>query len=68
MVREFKATPRNVAILLIDRPDIDIAAHEKAVKQSLALLAAQSYLPRPAKMFLSFSLSTPSTNLQKIAR
>lgn len=50
-VREFKATPRNVAILLIDRPDIDIAAHEKAVKQSLVLLAAQSYLQQSGEVF-----------------
>ena len=50
-VREFKATPRNVAILLIDRPDIDIAAHEKAVKQALALLAAQSYLQQNGEVF-----------------
>ena len=51
-VREFKATPRNVAILLIDRADIDdIAAHEKAVKQSLALLAAQSYLQQNGEVF-----------------
>lgn len=43
-VREFKSTPRNVAVLLIDRPDIDIAAHEKAVKQALGILVSQSYL------------------------
>ncbi len=37
-VREFKATPRNVAILLIDRPDILTSAqHEKAVREALAL-------------------------------
>src|SRR3954454_8400773 len=45
-VREFKATPRNVAILLIDRPDLDIRAHELAVKEALALLESQSYLQR----------------------
>ncbi len=45
-VREFKTTPRNVAILLIDRPDIDIRAHEQAVKEALALLESQSYLQR----------------------
>jgi hypothetical protein len=45
-VREFKATPRNVAILLIDRPDIDIQQHEKAVREALNLLEAQSYLQR----------------------
>lgn len=50
-VREFKATPRNVAILLIDRPDIDIAAHETAVKQALSLLAAQSYLQQNGETF-----------------
>jgi hypothetical protein len=51
-VREFKATPRNVAILLIDRANIDdITAHEKAVKQSLAILAAQSYLQQNGEIF-----------------
>ena len=50
-VREFKATPRNVAILLIDRPDIDIRAHEKAVLEALAKLESQSYLQRNADIF-----------------
>ena len=50
-VREFKATPRNVAILLIDRPDIDIRAHEKAVREALALLESQSYLQRNGDLF-----------------
>ncbi len=44
--REFKPTPRNVAILLIDKPDIDILQHEKAVRQALSLLEGQSYLQR----------------------
>lgn len=47
----FKATPRNVAILLIDRPNIDIAAHEKAVKTALDLLAGQSYLQRNGDLY-----------------
>ena len=47
----FKATPRNVAILLIDRPNIDISAHEKAVKAALELLATQSYLQRNGDLF-----------------
>ena len=47
----FKATPRNVAILLIDRPDIDIAAHENAVKTALDLLAGQSYLQRNGDIY-----------------
>jgi hypothetical protein len=50
-VREFKATPRNIAILLIDRPDLDIAAHEKAVKEALELLARQSYLQRNGEVY-----------------
>ncbi len=45
-VREFKATPRNVAILLIDQPDLDIRAHETAVKAALEHLEGQSYLQR----------------------
>lgn len=50
-VREFKATPRNVAILLIDRPDIDIRAHEKSVQEALAMLESQSYLQRNGEVF-----------------
>lgn len=50
-VREFKATPRNVAILLIDRPDIDIRAHETAVKAALATLESQSYLQRNGDIY-----------------
>ena len=50
-VREFKATPRNVAILLINQPDIDIRAHEKAVLDALALLESQSYLQRNGDLY-----------------
>lgn len=50
-VREFKATPRNVAILLIDRPDIDIGAHEKVVRDALIYLETQSYLQRNGDVF-----------------
>jgi hypothetical protein len=50
-VREFKATPRNIAILLIDKPEIDIAAHEKAVREALNLLEAQSYLQRNGEFY-----------------
>ncbi len=50
-VREFKATPRNVAILLIDHPEIDIRAHEKAVLEALALLESQQYLQRNGDLF-----------------
>lgn len=50
-VREFKATPRNVAILLIDRADIDIRAHEQAVTEALERLQAQSYLQRNGDLY-----------------
>jgi len=50
-VREFKATPRNIAILLIDQPGVDIRAHEKAVREALALLEGQSYLQRNGECF-----------------
>ncbi|MDZ4405294.1 BREX system P-loop protein BrxC [Prosthecobacter sp.] len=50
-VREFKASPRNVAILLIDRPNLDIRAHEKAILKALAELESQSYLQRNGDLF-----------------
>lgn len=50
-VREFKATPRNIAILLIDRPDVDIRAHETAVKEALVALEGQSYLQRQGDVY-----------------
>jgi hypothetical protein len=50
-VREFKATPRNVSILLIDRPEINIRVHEKAVLDALAHLESQSYLQRNGDIF-----------------
>lgn len=50
-VREFKATPRNIAILLIDKPSIDIRPHEKAVRDALTLLESQSYLQRNGECF-----------------
>ncbi len=49
--REFKPTSRNVAILLIDKPDIDILQHEKTVRQSLNLLESQSYLQRNGDVY-----------------
>jgi hypothetical protein len=50
-VPEFKSTPRNVSILLIERPDIDIAAHEKAVKIALNYLHAQHYLQKSSDAY-----------------
>lgn len=50
-VREFKATERNIGILLIDKPSIDISAHGKAVSEALAILQGQSYLQRNGENF-----------------
>jgi hypothetical protein len=45
-VNEFKATPRNLAILLIDQCHVNIADHEKAVRQALAQLEGDTYIQR----------------------
>jgi hypothetical protein len=50
-VRDFKATPRNISILLIDAPTVDIRSHEKAVTEALARLESQSYLQRNGEAF-----------------
>jgi len=50
-VREFKPTPRNIAILLIDTPTINILKHEKNVREALALLAGQSYLQQNGDLY-----------------
>ncbi|MEP4076979.1 BREX system P-loop protein BrxC [Haloferula sp.] len=50
-VTEFKPSVRNVAILLIDRPDIDIAAHEATVLEELNFLESQSYLQRNGELY-----------------
>jgi len=50
-VRDFKATARNVAILLIEAPNVDIRAHEKVVTEALARLEGQSYLQRNGDIF-----------------
>jgi hypothetical protein len=50
-VKEFKSTPRNIAILLIDRCDIDIATHEKAVRSALNKLEHDTYIQRSGDIF-----------------
>lgn len=50
-VTEFKATPRNVAILLIDQSNPNIREHERAVREALELLESQSYLQRTGDVF-----------------
>ncbi|MAE16011.1 MAG: hypothetical protein CL911_01040 [Deltaproteobacteria bacterium] len=45
-VDAFKATPRNLAILLIDQPQADIAALQSKVQAALEVLENQSYVQR----------------------
>jgi len=50
-VTSFKATPRNCAILLIDRLDIDIMAHGQAVQQALNQLEHDTYIQRNGEAY-----------------
>jgi hypothetical protein len=50
-VNEFKATPRNLAILLIERCHVDIAAHEKAVREALVKLENDTYIQRNGEAY-----------------
>ena len=50
-VKQFKATPRNLAILLIDRCDPNITAHEKAVKEALNHLENDTYIQRNGDLY-----------------
>lgn len=50
-VREFRATPRNISILLIDSPKVEIPALEKAVTDALLMLASESFLQRNGDVF-----------------
>ena len=50
-ITSFKATPRNCAILLIDRIDIDITAHEQAVRQALNQLENETYIQRNGEAY-----------------
>jgi len=45
-VKEFKSTPRNLAVLLIDRCDLDIAKHEADVRTALNQLENDTYIQR----------------------
>ena len=50
-VRAFKSTPRNLAILLLDRCDINIAAHEQAVRTALNQLENDTYIQRNGDVY-----------------
>ena len=50
-VRSFKATPRNLAILLLDGCNLDIAAHEQAVRTALNQLENDTYIQRNGDVY-----------------
>lgn len=50
-IAPFKATSRNLSILLIDRLNIDPAAHEQAVKQALNQLENDTYIQRNGETY-----------------
>lgn len=50
-VKGFKATVRNVAILMLDRFDTDLTAHRKHVEEALNLLEQNTYLQRSGDLF-----------------
>lgn len=47
----FKGTPRNIAILMIDAFDLDLAQHEKSVREALNLLEQNTYVQRTGEVY-----------------
>lgn len=47
----FKTTAHNVSVLMIDRIDIDLKAHDKAVQEALNLLESQTYIQRNGDLY-----------------
>jgi len=50
-VKEFKATARNLSILLIDGFDTNPVQHEKEVKEALNLLESNTYIQRNGEIY-----------------
>ena len=50
-LKEFKSTPKNIAILVIDSFDVDLAKHEKAVCEALNILEQQTYVQRTGDVY-----------------
>lgn len=50
-VKQFKATAKNIAILLIPSIDVDITAHQKQVQEALNLLEQQTYIQRVGEQY-----------------
>ena len=50
-VKEFKATPRNLTVLMLDRFDADLPALRKQVEEALNLLEQQTYIQRNGDLY-----------------
>lgn len=50
-VKGFKATSRNINLLLLDEPGADIAEHQKKVEEALHVLHANSYLQKNGEVY-----------------
>ncbi len=50
-VKGFKPTARNVAILMLDRFDTDLAKHKRWVDEALSLLEQNTYIQRNSELF-----------------
>jgi predicted transcriptional regulator len=48
----FKTTPRNISVLMIDNIHIDLKAHEQKIQKALALLEAQTYVQRNGDLYV----------------
>lgn len=50
-LKEFKGTARNIAILAIDSFSIDVAAHEKSVREALNVLEQNTFIQRTGEVY-----------------
>ncbi len=50
-VKEFKATVRNVCVLMLDRFDRDLPAFRRSVEEALNLLEQQTYIQRNSNLY-----------------
>ena len=50
-IKGFKATPRNIAVLMLDRFDVDLTKHKRRVEDALSLLEQNSYIQRNGELF-----------------
>lgn len=50
-IKEFKATIRNICVLMIDRFDRDLTVLRKDIRQALDLLEQQTYIQRSGEMY-----------------